>query len=100
LFQHSLTTEGTFIMPDISEIGETPTASGSNGQPRRNNNRGRRNNNNSQSSKESCFEGTCDDLKGIVYDVTSSSKDTFLKTTRKVAEYVSREYSAMQENFV
>jgi hypothetical protein len=77
-------------MPDISEVGVTPTASGTNGQPYRNN-KGRRGNNN-HSTKESRFEGSCDDLKGIVYDVTSGN-DTFLKTTRKIAEYVSREYS-------
>ena len=32
---------------------------------------------------------SCEDLKGSVYDVTAG-KDKFLKTTRKIAEYVGR----------
>jgi hypothetical protein len=77
-------------MPHISDGGENPPSGSSIGQSRRNNNRGHRNNN--QALRESRFEGTCEDLKGTVYDVTSS-KERFLKTTRKIAEYVSREYS-------
>lgn len=61
---------------------------GNDGQPNRRN-RNRRNN---TTSRESRFQGSCEELKGAVYDVTSG-KDTFLKTTRKIAEYVSREYS-------
>jgi hypothetical protein len=59
-----------------------------NGQSNRRNNRNRRN----AAPREAHFEGSCDDLKGSVYDVTAG-KDTFLKTTRKIAEYVGREYS-------
>jgi hypothetical protein len=38
------------------------------------------------------LEGSCEDLKESVYDVTTG-KDTFLKTTRKIAEYVGCEYT-------
>jgi hypothetical protein len=72
-------------MPDISDGGAK-----SNGQARCNNNKARCNNN--QALRESRFKGSCEDLKGTVYGVTSG-KDTFLKTTRKIAEYVSSEYS-------
>jgi len=61
----------------------------SDGSRRQSNRHGRRANGGNQ--RESRFEGGCDDLKGIVYDVTSG-KETFLSTTRKVAEYVSRQY--------
>ncbi len=46
-------------------------------------NRGRRN----QAPRETRFEGSCEDLKESVYDVTSG-KDAFLKTTRKITECV------------
>jgi hypothetical protein len=36
-------------------------------------------------------QDSCDDLKGAVFDVTAG-KDTFFKTTRTIAEYVSRRY--------
>ena len=35
------------------------------------------------------FEGKCEDLKTSVYDVVSG-KDTFVKTTREIAEYVTQ----------
>ena len=82
-------------MPESSTGGETPpevergtsTSTGQSNQ--RSNNRSRRNN---TSSTQTRFEGSCEDLKGSVYDVTTG-KDTFLKTTRKIAEYVGREYT-------
>mmetsp|Transcript_12101 Transcript_12101/g.17372 ORF Transcript_12101/g.17372 Transcript_12101/m.17372 type:complete len:186 (-) Transcript_12101:68-625(-) len=52
-------------------------------------NRGTRHNNNQRTSR---FDGACEALKGHVYDITAG-KDTFLKTTRKVAEYVNTEYT-------
>jgi hypothetical protein len=68
-------------MPSNSEGGNNPSAeSGSGGgqSNRRNNshNSSRRN----QTPRESRFEGSCNDLKASVYDVTAG-KDTFLKTT-------------------
>jgi hypothetical protein len=51
--------------------------------------RSRRGNGSRQQASK--FEGSCDDLKGAVYDVTSA-KESFLTTTRKIAEYVSRQY--------
>jgi hypothetical protein len=41
--------------------------------------------------RENRFEGKCAEIKDSVYDVVSG-KDTFLKTTREIAEYVSRTY--------
>jgi hypothetical protein len=78
-------------MPSNSEGGTNPSAeSGSGGgqSNRRNSNRHPRRN---QTRRETRFEGSCDDVKASIYDVTAG-KDTFLKTTRKVAEYVGREY--------
>jgi hypothetical protein len=80
-------------MPESSTGVETPpevergTSTGQSNQ--RSNNRSRRNN---TSSTQTRSEGSCEDLKGSVYDVTTG-KDTFLKTTRKIAEYVGREYT-------
>jgi hypothetical protein len=37
--------------------------------------------------REAKFEGKCADIKNSVYNVISS-KDTFAKTTREIAEYV------------
>jgi hypothetical protein len=79
-------------MPSNSEGGNNPSAeSGSGGQSNRRNNScnsSRRN----HTPRESRFEGSCDDLKASVCDVTTG-KDMFLKTTRKIAEYVGREYT-------
>ena len=78
-------------MPESSEGGDNPPErerDANDGQTSRRNNRGRRN----ATPRESRFEGSHEDLKGSVYDVTAG-KDTFLKTTRKIAEYVGREYS-------
>jgi hypothetical protein len=77
-------------MPSNSEGGNNPSAESGSGGGQSNNSRNssRRN----QTPKESRFEGSCDDLKASVYDVTAG-KDTFLKTTRKIAEYVGREYT-------
>ena len=82
-------------MPDNTDAGGNPergTGSGqgnSSSQSSRRNNRSRRN---PATPRATRFEGSCEDLKGSVYDVTAG-KDTFLKTTRKIAEYVGREYS-------
>jgi hypothetical protein len=39
------------------------------------------------------FEGKCDDLKGHIYDCSSSRQvDLFAKTTKDIAEYVGRSY--------
>ena len=80
-------------MPENSEGGETPPEverDTSTGQSNQCNNRNRRNN--TSTPRETRFEGSCEDLKGSVYDVIAG-KDTFLKTMRKIAEYVGREYT-------
>jgi hypothetical protein len=80
-------------MPESSAGGETPSEverGTSTGQSNQRNNRNQHNNTSSQ--RETRFEGSCEDLKGSVYDVTAG-KDTFLKTTRKIAEYVGCEYT-------
>jgi hypothetical protein len=51
----------------------------------------RRNGRRNQAARESTFKGRCDELKEAVYDVTTG-KETFLKTTRNIAEYVSHTY--------
>jgi hypothetical protein len=82
-------------MPNNSDGGNSPPRSerdADSGQSIRRNNRNRRNTN----ARETRFEGSCEDLKGSVYDVTTG-KGTFLKTTRKIAEYVGREYSGAGE---
>ena len=78
-------------MPENSEGGEHSSErerGTSDGQSNRCNNCSRRN----ATPRETHFEGSCEDLKGSIYDVTAG-KDTFLKTTRKIAEYVGHEYS-------
>jgi hypothetical protein len=80
-------------MPENSTGGETPPEverSTSTGQSNQRNNCNRRNN--TSTPRETRFEGSCEDLKGSVYDVTAG-KNTFLKTMRKIAEYVGREYT-------
>jgi hypothetical protein len=39
-------------------------------------------------NREGKFEGKCEAIKNSTYDVVAG-KDTFLKTTREIAEYVS-----------
>jgi hypothetical protein len=78
-------------MPSNSEGGNNPSAeSGSGGGQSNRRNNSRNSSRSNQTLLESRFEGSCDDLKASVYDVTAG-KDTFLKTTRKIAEYVGRE---------
>jgi hypothetical protein len=81
-------------MPENSTGGETPPkverGTPSTGQSNQRNNPNRRNN--TSTPRETRFEGSCEDLKGSVYGVTAG-KDTFLKTTQKIAEYVGREYT-------
>ena len=60
----------------------------SDGQSNRRNDRSQR----TATPRETRFEGSCEDLKESVHDLTAG-KDTFLKTTRKIAEHVGREYS-------
>ena len=77
-------------MPDDNDGGENlpeRERGTSSGQSSRRN-RGRRN----QAPRETRFEGSCEDLKESVYDVTSG-KDAFLKTTCKIAEHVGREHN-------
>ena len=39
------------------------------------------------------FEGDCDDLKGFIYDWSDLQQtDMFMKTNKKVAEYVGKKY--------
>jgi hypothetical protein len=39
------------------------------------------------------FEGDCDDLKGFIYDCSDLRQtDMFMKTNKKVAEYVDKKY--------
>jgi hypothetical protein len=51
----------------------------------------RKANKNRRVNCESKFEGKCPELKKSVYDVVTG-KDTFVKTTREIAEYVGREF--------
>jgi hypothetical protein len=86
------------MTPENSTGGETPPEverGTSTGQSNQCNNRNRRNN--TSTPRETHFEGSCEDLKGSVYDVTAG-KDTFLKTTQKIAEYVGSEYTNAGEN--
>jgi hypothetical protein len=67
-------------MPENSTGGETPPEvehGTSTGQSNQRNNRNRRNN--TSTPRETRFEGSCEDLKGSIYDMTAG-KDTFLKT--------------------
>ena len=50
-----------------------------------------RNQNRQNTNHEAKFEGKCTEIKTSVYDVVSG-KDTFMKTTREIAEYVGREF--------
>ena len=69
-------------MPENSTGGETPPevehGGTSTGQSSQHNNHNRRNN--TSTPRETRFKGSCEDLKGSIYDVTAG-KDTFLKTT-------------------
>ena len=50
----------------------------------------RSSNNNTTSSK---FKGKCDDLKGHIYDCSSTRQaDQFMTTTKEIAEYIGRTY--------
>ena len=86
-------------MPESSD-GTSPSPGGGGGANEANNNRrssdnrcnnGRVPNQRRQGNRHSRFEGECDDLKGAVYDV-AAGRDTFMKTTRSIAEYVGRSY--------
>jgi hypothetical protein len=74
-------------MPDNvnSTGGPAPDREQSSG----NNNRCR--NQRNQTPRESTFKGRCEDLNDALYDVTTG-KETFLKTTRTIAEYISHTY--------
>ena len=52
---------------------------------------GRGRNQRRQGNRHSRFDGECDYLKRAVYDV-AAGRDTFMKTTRSIAEYVGRSY--------
>ena len=52
----------------------------------------RRHKNRRGGTREGKFEGDCPALKGHTYDVMAGG-DTFAKTTRKIAEYVARNYN-------
>jgi len=51
---------------------------------------GRRHQNRNVKPRDSKFKGKCEDLKGFVYEVSSSGADSFTKVNREVAEYVAR----------
>jgi hypothetical protein len=61
-----------------------------------------RNNNNNRNTRptesapsETKFTGRCDELKGEIYDCSEYSQvDGYTKTTKEIAEYVGRTYSA------
>ncbi len=55
--------------------------------PRRQRDRGKR----GPSYREGAFRGRCDELKGAVYDIVAG-KESFLRTTREIAEYVGSRY--------
>jgi hypothetical protein len=73
-------------MPDTNVGAPAPDREQSSGNQNRR--RGRRN----QEPRESTFKGRCEDLNDAVYDVTTG-KETFLKTTRNIAEYISHTYT-------
>jgi len=52
--------------------------------------RGRRCQNRDVKPREAKFKGKCKDLKGFVYEVSSSRADSFARVNREVAEYVAR----------
>jgi hypothetical protein len=54
-------------------------------------NNNRRRNRRNHTPRESTFKGRCEDLNDALYDVTTG-KETFLKTTRTIGEYISHTY--------
>ena len=83
------TSDGTSPSPGGAGGGNEGHNNGRSRDNRRNN--GRTSNQRRQGNRHSRFEGECDDLKGAVYDV-AAGRDTFMKTTRSIAEYVGRSY--------
>ena len=88
---------GQQTMPEASDgtrpAGQNADQGVSNASPNdRRNNRNR----NKRAPREGKFVGKCADIEGFVYDVVSS-KDTFQKTTREIAEYVGRTYEDAAE---
>ena len=86
-------------MPETLDGTSPSPGGGGGGNEGNNNSRSRENRRNNrrasnqrrQENRHSRFEGECDDLKGAVYDV-AAGRDTFMKTTRSIAEYVGRSY--------
>ena len=61
----------------------------------RNNYKNRRLNKKSRAhhDRKSTFNGECEDLKGIIYDINKfSNADDYIKTTEKIANYCARNY--------
>ncbi len=82
-------TESGTLPPELTEP-ESNSGSGRSGKRRNGNWKG------TGGKKEAPFTGKSDQLKHLVYDVVTG-KETFLKTTREIAEYVSREYDDTEE---
>mmetsp|Transcript_13488 Transcript_13488/g.19438 ORF Transcript_13488/g.19438 Transcript_13488/m.19438 type:complete len:102 (+) Transcript_13488:37-342(+) len=80
-------------MPEITASTTPDNVPSMDTQSRNQGNRGGRRHNHPRAKR---FDGVHDALKGHVYDVTAG-KDTFLKTTRKIDEYVSTQYSEVGE---
>ena len=86
-------------MPETSDGTSPSPGGGGGGNEGSNNSRSRDSRRNNgcapnqrrQGNRHSWFEGECDDLKGAVYDV-AAGRDTFMKTTRSIAEYVGQSY--------
>jgi hypothetical protein len=75
-------------MPESSHGVSDPKASVNNST----NTEGRRRSDRRNHRDGGKFEGKCADLKTSTYDVTGAGRDTFIKTTREIAEYIGRTY--------
>ena len=83
------TSDGTSLSHGGGGSGNEGSNNSRSHDSRRNNGRAR--NQRRQGNRHSRFEGECDDLKGAVYDV-AAGRDTFMKTTRSITEYVGQSY--------
>jgi hypothetical protein len=58
--------------------------------------RGRNSRSRKSGERETKFQGACDAIKNSVYDVISG-RDTFVRTTREIDEYIGWEYEEARE---
>jgi len=79
-----------FGMPENFDGANVPSAVAeppSSGGDRCNHNRNRHSNNKKKTTK---FKGACKELEGNVYEISSTSGDSFTKVNRNVAEFCAR----------